>query len=76
MSEPIHNDSEIHEHRRLVDRIALLAGPRDLADVSDAELEAMLDAFSDVPSSSEQTEAAVGTVLDRTLAAGAGCRTA
>jgi hypothetical protein len=56
MSEPIHNESEIYEHRRLVDRIALLAGPRDLAEVGDAELEAMLDAFSDAPSSLEQTE--------------------
>jgi hypothetical protein len=56
MSEPNHSDSEIREHRRLVDQIAKLAGPRDLCDVSDVELEAMLDAFSDAPSSLEQSE--------------------
>jgi hypothetical protein len=56
MSEPNQNDSEMHEHHRLVDRIARLAGPRDLAEMSDAELEAMLAAFSDAPSSPEETE--------------------
>ncbi len=50
------NDSEMNEHRRLVDQIARLTGPRDLAEVSNAKLEAMLDSFSDAPSSPEETE--------------------
>ena len=56
MSEPMQNDSDRHEHRRLVDQIARLAGPRDLAEVSNAELEATLGSFSGAPSSLEETE--------------------
>jgi len=56
MSEPIQHDPEFPEHRRLVDQIAKLAGPRELTKVNDAELEAMLEAHADAAYSAEEIE--------------------
>ena len=56
MSKPIPDDPEFPEHRRLIDQIARLAGPRELAKVSDAELQAMLDAHADAAYSLEEIE--------------------
>ncbi len=56
MSQPIPYDPEFPEHRRLVDQIAKLAGPRELTEVSDVELQAMLDSHADVAYSHEGIE--------------------
>ena len=56
MSESSDHNSEFREHRMVVDQIADVVGPRKLTDVSDAELEAMLDVHADAAYSPEQTE--------------------
>lgn len=56
MSTPTQRGPDFPEHGWLVDQIAKLVGPRDLAEVSDADLEALLKTHTNAAYSPEEIE--------------------